>query len=731
MYKIFRMLMMLFVLVSFLTLPLLGLAEENTTGEEVKKEEKKEEAKKEGKEATKLEEMVVTATRDIKVLDTPASISVITAKDLEGQGITNIGDAIVRIPGVFDKSSSRAYYNIDIRGTLSPSAGGPLVLIDGVPQDIGLFGYSYIGTIPVSDIERIEVLRSPGSTAFGTDSARGVISIVTKKGKKDQPLRFNATASGGSWKTFNESAALSGGVDKWDFSLTGSRTDTDGYVHDVDRRSATRLKAGYNFSNRARLGINLSYVDNEFDTAVGKNLYALNTDRRAADFSESPTAEKTMHSEKDLKISSYAIDYKYRGGELFLNSLAAVTVVDEFYHYGRYTYTSPKSVYNDDRDQKRYKFDLSGGYNFGKGLFQYTPTLGFSMEKTSMEGRRDYYNDPVGKASSKRKADIDYDQDKYGLFFQNRFLLGDHWELNAGVRRDHVEYDVKNKNGNRTDTHHTEYSWSVAPAYHWNDRATTYVSAGKSYWYPVAYYYKDAMERMNPENLPENLKPESSLIYELGHKQSLAGWANVSLTLFWMEYKDKFDLFYDSTQKYAGTKNTGDSEHKGVELAVDGRVCRWFGYRLSGTYMVAKWTSGRERVYTWETLTSQDFRNLDGYDLPRVPNYKYMVGLDFYPLQNLKFNIDVNGAGPYYVDYLNRIEYSGKTTVDTGLRYELTNWSFWVLGKNIFDKKIESVLNSTGKLNSSAGEIERNGKYANSYYPKNGQYFEAGITYHF
>ena len=90
------MLMMLFVLVSFLTLPLLGLAEENTTGEEVKKEEKKEEAKKEGKEATKLEEMVVTATRDIKVLDTPASISVITAKDLEGQGITNIGDAIVR-----------------------------------------------------------------------------------------------------------------------------------------------------------------------------------------------------------------------------------------------------------------------------------------------------------------------------------------------------------------------------------------------------------------------------------------------------------------------------------------------------------------------------------------------------------------------------------------------------------------------------------------------------------
>ncbi len=46
-------------------------------------------------EVYKLEEVVVTATRDMKVLDTPASISVITAKELEEQGITNIGDAIV------------------------------------------------------------------------------------------------------------------------------------------------------------------------------------------------------------------------------------------------------------------------------------------------------------------------------------------------------------------------------------------------------------------------------------------------------------------------------------------------------------------------------------------------------------------------------------------------------------------------------------------------------------
>ncbi|MCK4469738.1 MAG: Plug domain-containing protein, partial [Desulfobacterales bacterium] len=103
-------------------------------------------------EIHELEEVVVTATRDMKVLDTPASISVITARDLEEQGIINIGDAIARIPGAYDDGASKYYFSM--RGTRSSSAGGPLVLIDGVPQNVGMSGYNYLETIPVSDIER-------------------------------------------------------------------------------------------------------------------------------------------------------------------------------------------------------------------------------------------------------------------------------------------------------------------------------------------------------------------------------------------------------------------------------------------------------------------------------------------------------------------------------------------------------------------------------------------------
>jgi iron complex outermembrane receptor protein len=101
MYKIFRMLMMVFVLVSFLAMPQVGLAEEYTAGEEVKKEE---EAKKE-KKAVELEEMVVTATRTEKGLeDVPGSVSVVTKEEMEKRSIKSVDEALNTTTGIYQSN---------------------------------------------------------------------------------------------------------------------------------------------------------------------------------------------------------------------------------------------------------------------------------------------------------------------------------------------------------------------------------------------------------------------------------------------------------------------------------------------------------------------------------------------------------------------------------------------------------------------------------------------------
>jgi len=682
-------------------------------------------------EQVTLDEMVVAATRDVKMLDTPASISVITARDLEIMGAKNIGDALIRAPGVFDDGASKYY--LSIRGTRSSSSGGPLVLLDGVPQDLGKSGYNNYETIPVANIERIEILRSPGTTVFGADSARGVINIITKSGQKDQPPSGEVAVSYSSWDTTNTTATVSGGHDAWDYFANGSFYTTDGYLHDEQTRGNLTLKGGYSLDSFSRLGLNLGYTDNTYDTVRGKNRWALEQDRRADEFREKPDGPLLSYNESEQQSSNVAMDYRRKTTDGFVNALAAYTHFDEFYDARYQIYSSPNSVYSEDRDQDRYTMNLSGGLHMGSGNFRYTPTLGADMELTTFENVRTYLLNPTSSShiTGKRNADMDFDQKKYGLFFQNQFFFSEHVELNLGGRSDNVRYKVANDNGKHVDVSHEKFPWSVAPAYHWNDKATSYFTVGTSYWYPAPMYYEAAMSYQNEENLPENLKPEESLTYEIGHKQSFAKWANLNASLFYIQYQDKFALFYDSSQAYAGYKNTGDSEHKGIELEMNGRVTDLWGYRLSGTYMEAEWTSGRERVYTWDTATSQGFRDLDGYQLNHVPKYKYTAGVDFYPMEHLRCNADLNVTGSYYVDYLNRIEYGSRQTVNLGVRYEREKWSVWLLANNLFDEEIESVYNSNGQLYSSAADIARNGIYANEYYPRQGQSFEVGMSFRF
>jgi len=94
-----------------------------------------------------LDTVVVTASHEMKMLDTPASISIITADELSDMGANSISEAIKKLPGVMDTSTSND--SISIRGTKSSMAGGPVILIDGVPMKIGDYRYDQFNFIPI------------------------------------------------------------------------------------------------------------------------------------------------------------------------------------------------------------------------------------------------------------------------------------------------------------------------------------------------------------------------------------------------------------------------------------------------------------------------------------------------------------------------------------------------------------------------------------------------------
>ncbi|MBW2605361.1 MAG: TonB-dependent receptor [Deltaproteobacteria bacterium] len=671
-------------------------------------------------EIHELEEVVVTATHKMKMLDTPASISIITAKELEEMGAKNIAEALKKIPGVIDKSASKDA--LAIRGAQSSMAGGPVILIDGVPQKIGDNRYDYFDFIPVSQVERIEVLRSAG-ISYGPGSARGVINIITKKGKKDI-FSGEAKTSYGSWDTTDSYASVSGAINKWDYLINAGHFNTDGYEDEDTRKTSALLKVGYNLNDNARLGIKGSLIKNCLESTydLKKYKWQLENFRREKHFPKSET-DSTLywHTEKDQDINALALDFSHNDESMFINSAASWTYYNEDYKDLHEKFTSPKKVHYDDKDQDTHTFTLSGGYNFDLGKLGYTPSLGFNFEVINFDQETLYPNDPDKNTD---KYDFDVDERQYGFFWDNDFLFGKSWGLKIGGRVDKAELKFEDKVPTKVDQDETMYGWSVAPSYYFGGRANVYASAGRNFWFPTPRYYAWAAEKGGDLNRPEDLKPEESHTYELGYKHLVHKAFNVALTGFFTDYQDKFASYYDTAGTWRGMKNIGEAEIKGLELEADGRISPLFGYRLVGTYLKAEWTKGQVRVYEHPS-NNKVMRDLDGYEIYGIPNYTYVIGLDFYPAEGLKCSLDINGTGPYYVDYLNRIDYGAKTTVDANVSYKIKNWKFWVLGKNIFDEEIERVINSTGRL------TQANGEYKNAYYVLDGIYIAAGVSYSF
>ncbi|MCG2633912.1 MAG: TonB-dependent vitamin B12 receptor [Gammaproteobacteria bacterium] len=170
--------------------------------------------------------VVVTASRVAETADEAlASVTVITREELEQRQVNTLAEALTGLAGVNTVSNGGrgTLTSLFIRGTESNHV---LVLVDGVRIGRLSAGTAAIEQIPVSQIERIELVRGPRSSLYGSDAIGGVIQIFTRKGDGPAALHFSAT--GGSNQTGEVTAGVSGSYGSSTYSLTGSRLESDG-----------------------------------------------------------------------------------------------------------------------------------------------------------------------------------------------------------------------------------------------------------------------------------------------------------------------------------------------------------------------------------------------------------------------------------------------------------------------------------------------------------------------
>jgi outer membrane receptor for ferrienterochelin and colicin len=144
-----------------------------------------------------LEEVSAASRTTESVEDAPASVSIISSQELRAMGYPTVAEAVRGIRGLY-LSDDRSYVTIGFRGFSRPGDYGNrvLVLLDGQPMNDNYIWSSYVGTdgrVDLADIDRIEVIRGPGSVLYGSSAFFGVINLVTRS--RNQPTHAEASVS--------------------------------------------------------------------------------------------------------------------------------------------------------------------------------------------------------------------------------------------------------------------------------------------------------------------------------------------------------------------------------------------------------------------------------------------------------------------------------------------------------------------------------------------------------
>lgn len=369
--------------------------------------------------------VIVEATRlDDTTLETPQFAETFSKKELEDAGARDVMDALAKRSGVFVRhvgGANPALAQVSMRGYGENSAGRVLVRADGETLNNFDMSASDFSRVPLSAVERIEVLHGPQTVMHGGNASAGIINIVTEKPGYGRETSIEM--HGGSWNTVGGSVGTKGGDEEEmiSYSANGAWDRSDGYRdssgYDLYRINGAVRK---DFENGSFLRFSSFYADSQYDLPGPLTYEEWKRDRRAKD---------ADYSFYNYRMHAYGMNFSGEARINDENSLKFETTLshrsDRFRAYqktARYTQDSPFDNYAASFTPQFINVSRIAG-------FDNEFTLGGTLRRDVRLGynRYDYPDYPW-------KQKEDQTRWTFGGFARDEFFLTDDLSLFAGAR---------------------------------------------------------------------------------------------------------------------------------------------------------------------------------------------------------------------------------------------------------------------------------------------------------
>ncbi len=606
-----------------------------------------------------LDTVVVTASGfEQQIADAPASISVITREDLERKFYRDVTDALLEVPGVIITGGGDRQ-DISLRGMGSKYT---LILIDGKRQNSretrtnsDSAGVEGGWSPPIGAIERIEVVRGPMSSLYGSDAMGGVINIITRKVPEKWAGEVRADA-------IIQESGRSGDVYQGNFYLAGPiRSELLGLqiYGQQSHRDEDHIAEGFRGRTAQNLTAKLALTPNRdhdivLEATTARQKYESTLGKTVAPLPEGEACGRTgcpASSETDYRSNKWALSHTGRWGYGVSDS-----------------YVQQEEFDNRSRQMKIRNFDLQSMWTLPLG--DHMLTLGGT-----------YLDQRLVDQTGNQLADGPNRVNRYqwALFAEDEWRLTDSFALTGGLRMDQDENFGEHFSPRLYGVWHLADRWTmkggVSTGFRAPDLRQTVAGWGQT--------SRGGNMYGNPD-----LTPEKSLTQELGLIYDDGQGFNAGLTLFNNDFDDKITRVAcpltqctDGPNQFGANPttymNVDDAISRGVEASLKWPIAR--SVSLTGSY-----------TYTHSEQKSGEYK---GQPLNQLPKHLVTATMNWQASDALEAWARINYRGkesqPVTGPSSSSLVAPSYTFVDLGGSYAVNKTVSLYAGiYNLFDKEV-------------------------------------------